>query len=271
MSVDEFLIRPMREEDWMDYEKIDEEIFPDDRVNQESFQKQVAGRPFFALEVEGRLAGMLILARFGEDAGHLARIGVTVSLQNRGFGAKLMECAMSWFRNEKISQVILYTQDHNKHAQHLYKKFGFEVIGTTWHYFVPFNTISPTGNFVCTPIQEDEIESVGKKYHDYLPAAQIRRFIESEDYHILVLKNKAEDVVGACRFTPSFPGSMPFRIDNLDSVDDFIYGMETLSLPEYDYVRLTFTDNAGLAALCDSRGYKLHHKLYRMRAEVSPK
>jgi hypothetical protein len=64
---------------------------------------------------------------------------------------------------------------------------------------------------------------------------------------------------------------MPFRIDNLDGIDDFISGLEEYSLPEYDYVRLTFTDNENLAELCDKRGYKQHHRLYRMKAEVLPK
>lgn len=268
MPDDEFLIRPMREEDWSDYEKIDEEIFPEDRVNQESFHKQVTERPFFALEVQGRLAGMLILARFGEDAGHLARIGVTEFLQNRGFGAKLMEYAMSWFRNEKISQAILYTQDHNKHAQHLYKKFGFERVGTTWHYFVPFDSLSPKGNCTGDHIQEDEIEIVGQKYHDHLPAAQIRRFLDSEGQYVLVLKNSSGEILGACRFTARFPGCFPFQIDDLEYLDDFLASLIPHSLPEFDYVRLTFTDNEKLAAICDKRGYKRHHRLYRMKAKV---
>jgi len=158
MLRDEFRIRPMREDDWSEYEKIDEEIFPDEKTNRESFQKQFTKDGFFALDVGGRLAGMLIVSRFGEDAGHLARIGVAKSIQNRGLGARLMEYALEWFRNEKISNAILYTQNYNKQAQHLYSKFGFKIIGTTWHYFVPFKTIVPSGNHVCSHIQEVEIE-----------------------------------------------------------------------------------------------------------------
>ncbi|MHA2064402.1 MAG: GNAT family N-acetyltransferase [Candidatus Thorarchaeota archaeon] len=269
MNENEIQIRSMRAEDWKEYEKLDEELFPDDRVNHESFQKQFTKDGFFALDVGDRLAGMLIVSRFGEDAGHLARIGVAKSMQNRGLGARLMEYALEWFRNEKISNAILYTQDHNKQAQHLYKKFGFERVGTTWHYFVPFDSLIPSGNYLCANIHENEIESVGEKYHEYLPAAQIRRFLQSEDSQVLVLKSKVGDIVGACRFTPSFPGCMPFRIDNLDTLDDFISGLQALSLLEYDYIRLTFTDNEDLAAICDKRGYKQHHRLYRMRVEIS--
>ncbi len=263
-------IRPMREDDWTEFEKIDAELFPDDIIEQESFIRIVEKGSFFAIESEGKIIGMLAVSRFGEDAGHLGRIGVSSSLQNRGLGARLMKHAIEWFRNEKIGNAILYTQDHNKHAQHLYKKFGFERVGITWHYFVPFKTITPTENHVCELIQEDEIETVGQKYHDYLPAAQIRRFLESENHHVFVLKNREGAIVGACRFTPSFPGCMPFRIESIDSLDDFLSGLKGHSLPEFDYIRLTFTDDEDLAELCDERGYKLHHRLYRMRAEVPP-
>lgn len=261
----------MKDDDWMEFEKLDEELFPSDRVGQESFTTQVDRGAFFALESDDRMVGMLSLAKFGEDAGHLGRIGVSKSVQNRGLGAKLMEYAMDWFRNEKISNAILYTQDHNKHAQHLYKKFGFKIIGTTWHYFVPFRTINSSGKYLCESIQDGEIEAVGEKYGEYLPAAQIRRFLETDDFHVLVLKNKEKDIVGACRFTPAFPGCFPFQIDSIDCFDDFISCLKPYGLPEFDYVRLTFTDNEDLAALCYERGYEIHHKLFRMKAEVSPK
>ncbi|MFW9886860.1 MAG: GNAT family N-acetyltransferase [Candidatus Thorarchaeota archaeon] len=271
MVGNEYNIRSVGEDDWSEFKILDAELFPDDKLDRNSFSRIISRGSFFVLESNGRIIGMLAVSKFGEDTGHLGRIGVSKSMQNKGFGAILMEHAMDWFRKENLAHAVLYTQDHNKHAQHLYRKFGFERIGTTWHYFVPFKTLTPTGCYRCGPILEDEIDIVGRKYHDYLPAAQIRRFLESEDFLVLVLKNEESDIVGACRFTPTFPGCMPFRIDNLDSIDDFILGLKEHSLPEYDYVRLTFTDNEALSRLCDSRGYKLHHRLYRMMAEVSPR
>ncbi|MHA2143496.1 MAG: GNAT family N-acetyltransferase [Candidatus Thorarchaeota archaeon] len=271
MARDEYNIRLIREDDWAEFEEIDSELFPDEKLDRESFSRFIARGSFFALELDSRVIGMLAVVKFGDNAGQLDRIGVTTSMQNQGFGSILMEHAMNWFRNENLAYAILYTEDYNEHALHLYKKFGFEVIGTTWQYFVPFSTITPTGNYSCEPIQEGEIDFVGQRYHDYLPVAQIRRFLKSEDYHVLVLKNKEADIIGACRFIPSFPGCMPFRIDNLDGIDDFIFGLMEHSLPKYDFVRLYFSDDEDLAATCESRGYKLHHRLCRMKAEVSPK
>ncbi|MFX0207555.1 MAG: hypothetical protein ACFFDT_16330, partial [Candidatus Hodarchaeota archaeon] len=101
-----------------------------------------------------------------------------------------------------------------------YKKFGFSISGTTWHYFVPFDSLRPLNIYTCKEILENEIDLVGQKYIDTLPAAQIERFLASDEFHVLTLKNDNEDIVGACRFTPSFPGCFPFVLDIIDSFDD---------------------------------------------------
>ena len=175
-----------------------------------------------------------------------------------------MESAVDWFKKENAPRAILYTQDYNTVAQHLYKKFGFSVTGTTWHYFVPFSTINPTGLYSCQRINDDEIDIVGTRYNESFPASQIRRFLESDENIVLILKDENGQLQGACRFSPLFPGCFPFEIESPECLDDFVFGIQKLSLPENDYVRLTFTDNPELAALCDSRGYRLHHRLYKM-------
>ncbi|MFX1562477.1 MAG: hypothetical protein ACFFDP_04135, partial [Promethearchaeota archaeon] len=98
-------------------------------------------------------------------------------------------------------------------------------------------------------------------------ATQIRRFID-KGYLVFTLKSLGGKIVGACRFTPSFPGCFPFEIENIDSFDDFISGLRPYSLPQFDFVRVTFTDNDELAQLCNSRSYKLHHLLYKMQLEL---
>jgi hypothetical protein len=185
-------------------------------------------------------------------------------MQNKGLGTKLMEAALDWFKKEEMHQAILYTQDHNIVAQHLYKNFGFSITGTTWHYFVPYSTINPTGLYACDKIKNEEIELVSKQYNDSLPASKIERLLESDSNLVLILKDDQNQICGACRFSPLFPGCFPFEIDGTEYFDDFVFGIQKYSLPDYDYVRLTFIDNPELAALCDSRDYKLHHKLFQM-------
>lgn len=257
-------IRPMRLEDWTQLHEMDIQIFPDDSLQQDWFEKRVERDGCFALVQGDQIVGNLIVTRFGADEGHLGRIGVAKSQQGKGYGSMLMEYAIDWFRKEGgIREVHLYTQDFNKTAQSLYKKYGFRRSGTTWHYFVPYDSVKPKNTYTCQDINEKEIETAGKMFPS-IPAEQIRRFLTYKEFHVLTLKDKDGNIQGACRFTPSFPGCFPFEITGLDCFDDFIAGMKKFSLPEYDYCRITFTDIPELGELCEDRGYRLHHRLHKM-------
>lgn len=257
----------MKPEDWTAYREVDNEIFPNNRISGEGFKKLVEEEDFYALEVEGKLAGVLILSLFGDDEGHLRRLGVAKGYQGRGHGKRLMNYALEWFRSKGCDSVQLYTQDFNNVAQSLYTQFGFEIAGTSWHYFVPFDSIWPKGKCTCREISEEEIEEVGQQYETELPTAQIRRYLSAGRHHILVLKGHSGELRGACRFAPKFPGCFPFLIEDISCFDDFIAGVEPFSLPKFDYIRVTFTDYPRLADLCENRDYDLHQRLYKMRLE----
>lgn len=260
----------MKKDDWQALDRIDSEIFPEDRIAHEEFNRLAELESSFIIEsYSGVLIGYLILRRFGDDAAHLGRIGVAKASQRKGFGTKLMEFALNWFQEQGgIRQVILYTQKENTAAHRLYRKFGFEVVGTTWHYFVPFDTLNPSGRYWCQLIQPSEIEAVGKQYSESLPAAQIQRFIEGEQL-VFTLKFPQGQIVGACRFSPTFPGCFPFEIEYIESFDDFLSGLRPYSLPKFDHIRVTFTDNTELAQLCKDRSYKLHHELHKMHLNLT--
>lgn len=261
-----YIIRPMTNNDWDVIHEMEQEIFDEDLLRKDHFINKVKRGNFFALEFDGQIVGELRVTRFGSDEGYLERIGVARSHQRKGIGTILVNHAIDWFKKEDgISTVHLFTQDHNIPAQSLYDKFGFKVTGITWHYFVPFASLKPIGKYSCQEILSDEINFVGNQFPS-LPAAQIRRFLDDTEtkYHVLTLKDRKGKIVGAARFTPSFPGSFPFEISHIDCFDDFMKGVEKLSIPEFDHVRTVFTDNSELADLCEYRGYCLHHRLYKM-------
>ena len=144
-----------------------------------------------------------------------------------------MNHAVEWFKNPgDIKKVHLYTHDHNVVAQSLYKKFGFRKSGTTWHYFVPFESIKPLGEYSCQEILADEIDFIGERYPS-LPAAQIRRYLENTQtkQHVLTLKDREGNIVGVARLTPSFPGSFPFEISGVDGFDDHVVPDSALPAP----------------------------------------
>jgi len=264
----ELIFRKMTEEDWDAFHEFDMTVFPDDAMSEEFFFRLLERDRFFSLDLDGEIIGQLVVAPFGENEGHLGRVAIAQRHQGKGYGKILMQKAMDWFKKENLVKVHLNTQDHNSVAQGLYKQFGFERTGTTWHYFVPIETLNPKYEYACQPILPEEIEQVGEKYSS-LPAIQIRRLLEYPENPVLTLKDKEGIIKGVCRFTPSFPGCFPFEIDDIDAVDDFLIGLKPYSLPTFNYYRITFYDNENLAQMFEEREYKLHHRLYKMTAILS--
>lgn len=262
----------MRKEDWSSLNRLDIEIFPEDQLSEDDFQRMVTSQRMFTLESESKqLIGYLYVAPFGDDTGILGRIGVTKTEQKKGLGSQLMQYAINWFQEKRgIRKVILNTQDFNIAAHKLYTKFGFRTIGTTWHYFVPFNTIQSQGRYTCHEITTEEIDFVSTLYPETMPASQIRRWLEN-DLFVFTLKSTTEKIIGACRFTPDFPGVSPFNLEVVEAFDDFIEGIRAFSLPSFDYVRVTFTDNLELAKLMEHRKYNLHHRLHKMELNLTKK
>ncbi len=262
----------MTQNDWKTFEGLDAEIFPEDRVTKGVFDRLIQTEGFFGLESKrGKLIGCLRLAKFGDDAGHIGRIGVLKSEQRKGLGSKMMEFAIKWFQDQgKIHRILLYTQDFNKPAQALYTKFGFQIVGTTWSFIVPYNTVYPQKWFTAQLIQESEIQLVGQQYNTTMPMTQIRRWLGDEQL-VFTLKDPMGNIVGACRFTPSFPGCFPFELGSLEGFDDFLNGIKAYALPTFDYLRITFTDIPNLATLLEKRKCKLHHRLFKMQLEPARK
>jgi ribosomal protein S18 acetylase RimI-like enzyme len=269
--VEDYILRPMKPEDWKEFHYLEKKSFEEkDWQTEDQFERGMQNGIFLALEVNDQIIGQLRLTRFGEDEAHLNRIAVAREHQRKGWGKVLLQYAIDWFKNEKdITTVHLYTQDYNLAAQSLYEMYGFEKIAITWNYFVPFASLKPKGDYTCQVIQGNEIDYVGKEYPN-LPAARIREILEDEEKRdfVLTLKNDKGAIVGAARFSPWFPGSFPFEITSIDCFDDFMKGMEKLRLPEFDYVRIVFSDNEELAKLCEERNYHLHHKLVKMSLQL---
>ena len=257
----------MRNDEWETFHTIDKEIFEkEDHISEEFFQKHVQKPGFLALEtIQGNLLGYLVLGQFTDEIAHLGRIGVRKSHQSQGLGTKLMKYALNWFHEkEGITEVQLYTQIDNLQAQGLYNKHGFKIIGQTWHYFVPFDSIHAVRKYTVQIAQPEEYQMVADLFPKSLPLGAIHRFIEREQL-IFTLKDPSTQIVGATRFTPNFPGCFPFELLELTGFDDYIHAFQSLCDPPSDLLRITFHENEQLAQLCETRGYKLHHKLNRMQ------
>ncbi len=71
----------------------------------------------------GRLSTMLHRTSLG--------IGIESNYRGKGLGKKLMSFAITWAREQKFIWLDLYVHAQNYKAMNLYKKLGFNEIGTT--------------------------------------------------------------------------------------------------------------------------------------------
>lgn len=81
--------------------------------------------PYFVVaELHGDVVGYQFNA-LDSNLGYLVRIAVHPSVNGQGIGARLMAEAVHFFQQEKVSRIMLNTQDNNTHAHRLYEWFGF--------------------------------------------------------------------------------------------------------------------------------------------------
>jgi len=91
-----------------------------------SFTDIVATHPYFVVaELNGHVVGYQFNAIDG-DYGYLIRIAVHPSASGQGIGVRLMAEATRFFRQARVTKILLNTQEDNTHAHRLYEWFKFE-------------------------------------------------------------------------------------------------------------------------------------------------
>lgn len=61
----------------------------------------------------------------GPGQGQIGLVGVHPDAMNRGFGRRLIEASLSWFRQAGVEHVSVVTQGRNCRSQRLYQRCGF--------------------------------------------------------------------------------------------------------------------------------------------------
>lgn len=85
------------------------------------------------VEVDGQIIGMGNIATFGSmKQSHVAEIGLSLIKEYWGYGicSLLMEDLLDFSKNVGLEVITLEVVTENKRAIELYKKFGFEIVGT---------------------------------------------------------------------------------------------------------------------------------------------
>ena len=99
-----------------------EDLWRYDRV---AFLDIAATHPYFVVaELDGQVVGYQFNS-CDEDLGYLVRIAVHPAASRQGIGVRLMAEAIRYFQHERVSRIMLNTQEDNYHAHRLYEWFGF--------------------------------------------------------------------------------------------------------------------------------------------------
>ena len=127
------IVRPVEERDIPALLTIEQACFEDLwRYDALSFRDIAQTHPYFVVAefpainrgTTGRVVGYQFNALDGEF-GYLVRIAVHPSAGGQGIGARLMSEAIRFFKDARVSRIMLNTQEDNTYAHRLYEWFGF--------------------------------------------------------------------------------------------------------------------------------------------------
>ena len=95
------------------------------RYDTAGFTDVAATHPYFVVaELNGKVVGYQFNA-LDSDYGYLVRIAVHPSAEGQQIGVRLMAEAIRFFERERVTRIMLNSQDNNTHAHRLYEWFGF--------------------------------------------------------------------------------------------------------------------------------------------------
>ena len=270
------LFRRLISVDWENYRSLEEGAFSDHKTIKDNFIIATESSGFIGFFVDDELVGYLKL-RIMEDYGHLGQIAVKPSEWGKGYGSKMMDFAIEYFKSNRLKKIALYVEKSNDRAISLYKKFGFDFAFESWQYW----------------IEKEQIKKIENS--ETIKETIVLRTMKLEDYGLIVstfseinkeelkthLKDKYGSLLGESiplglfhgnklkvygRFNPEFSGSKPFLYTEIEYIDLFLSKLKKYR--KKNYLRITFDKNKELASLFQKRGYKLIHDLWVMEKKI---
>jgi len=128
-------LRPLREGDLDRVMELEAELFGRGAWSREVYLGELAlpGRYYVAAEEDGVLVGYAGIA-LGEDS-EVMTVGVAPASRGRGVGAALLADLLERARAARARHVFLEVRAGNDAAQRLYRRAGFEELGTRPRYY----------------------------------------------------------------------------------------------------------------------------------------
>lgn len=252
-----------------EFHKLDKQCFPDEPMSSESFNRCVKSG-FWTVFCERQLIGYSHI-NLTRDLAWIARIAVVINYRNRGIGNMLMETMLKYCRKVNRTTIILYVQQDNSAAVHLYEKHGFRISEESFQYIIPIH------DFI-----EERKSDLGIRF-DVLPISEVSEALRPEfplqwsnlseshnppKMYVLVFRVADNQQVGYCRLVPTFPGCFPFELSSPKRyLSIALIRLKPFLSKQYEILKLTFA-NPKIARVCDSLGFKLNYRLYKMSATI---
>ncbi|MCD7988726.1 MAG: ribosomal protein S18-alanine N-acetyltransferase [Klebsiella quasipneumoniae] len=114
--------------------EIDKSIFPLDSWSMCGFLTSLSLGEGYGVKKDGKLLGYIFFNGVLDES-ELLHIGVAKEHQNQGIASLLMEFMITQGGSKGIENWFLEVRESNCGAIHLYRKFGFEVIGRRKNYY----------------------------------------------------------------------------------------------------------------------------------------
>ena len=271
--------KKLDEKDWLNFKEIVRESFYREDIQEEGFLKLIGDEGLIGIFKEDILIGYLRLMTH-KNYGHLGQIAVTKIERGKGYGNKLMEQALGFFRTKGMKRVGLYVETKNQIAISLYEKYGFKRQFESWHYWIEeefYKKIEETSEKfkksdlkILTSTDYNTIVEVfpeinREELEAHLNKIQNPGLTGGESIPLGLFVNNKLQIYG--RLNPEFPGCRPFLVTDPKYIDDFFSG--TIKFMKKNYIRLTFDRNSKLAEFFQERGYKLwHHMFFMEKKEI---
>ncbi|MBD3190070.1 MAG: GNAT family N-acetyltransferase [Candidatus Heimdallarchaeota archaeon] len=267
MPLDYYLRNPALTE-WEKFHELDKTFFSE-TVKKKSFE-DVLKRPRASYIVavdksNNSFLGYYQIAAYGKE-GIIHRIGVHPQVQRKGLGTKLLESAINSLKEAGCTKIKLYVRTDNEAAINLYKKFDFEIEKKSYQFIVKYSDLIDEPQGKCREAQWHEIPMFCLIFNQN--PDQIKLYFGQENQLVLVYEYRGEQL-GFCRFSPQFPGAMPFLIKNTDFMMDFISLLKQyISDPQFDSFKLTIDNQKELVQLLIDKGISINYELYVMTKSV---
>lgn len=273
--------RKFHVKDWVDFQEISKEAFAREGIQKEGYLQSIEDEGFIGAFIEDKLIGYLRLITHREY-GHLGQIAVTKLERGKGYGNKLTEHALAYFKNKEMERVGLYVETKDHVAIKLYEKFGFEKQFESWNFWIEENQyikMEGMGQKVekteLKILASQDYETVANTFHDinkeelksHLADEQRIGFTGVESIPLGLFVDNKLQIYG--RFNPEFPGCRPFLVLDTKYFEEFIARLKPYK--KKDYIRLTFDKDSKLANFFQERDYILWHHLWFMQREDKEK